>query len=677
MDISNFIHHNRERAFLVGDYSAYRTQLSRQLLKTRKNLGRTTKKNQKEPSTKIPISADDIGSSHEFARLQLLTAERAWTFAMAMKAAHGEGEQTVSGATRSHVLSRLCKAAKTAERLSTILKDEQSAAKATERDILEARAYACVLYGSLEFEKHVSKPPSDDSSVQKSTWQSCLSHFSTAHVIYTALLHATKLDVFKEMLGNVDPSIRYAAYQARYPRTLSPNQVAKQHFPRADVQLIKAVESFHPAALASEQAQAKVEAPDGELRDIPTTVTWRGRKAPIADASIGQALANTSLVIDKFRETTDKASSEAIGPHILKIIAAAYDDVLGAAQDTVDNVRRAIAELNREGVAESDSRMQDLRVTDLAVNYDLIAWRVGRNRVLISSATSESSSEGKWQRDDGLRFSPTKLSRKSKKKQAEHLDGKNNGPRTPSAPSEEEPVPKQLARLTARVKLFDLTLQSIDSAASLRGAARDPAFQNELAAKRVYFSTLRSLNIAISHRVLGREREALAVLDLANRRANAINVDHLATAITSPLDGLKLGVFPSQLTALQEHLNEATRKQHGLVALQEIIPPLSAQRNTLVNTAQSSAPKVAKPQTHQEPLIYHLDRYPEDGKVDLTNLVNYPPKVEPVPVKPIFLDLAWNYIDYPGRRQEEGAEEPEKPAEEQNKKKRGWFGFGR
>lgn len=69
--------------------------------------------------------------------------------------------------------------------------------------------------------------------------------------------------------------------------------------------------------------------------------------------------------------------------------------------------------------------------------------------------------------------------------------------------------------------------------------------------------------------------------------------------------------------------------------------------------------------------------------MDLQRLVEWPPKLKPVPVKPLFFDTAWNYIEYPGRASEvddsisgndgekmEGIEE-DKPTT------RGWFGFGR
>lgn len=87
----------------------------------------------------------------------------------------------------------------------------------------------------------------------------------------------------------------------------------------------------------------------------------------------------------------------------------------------------------------------------------------------------------------------------------------------------------------------------------------------------------------------------------------------------------------------------------------------------------------------QRPLIDKLGQYPSKG-VDLENIVSYPPKMEPIPIKPLFLDVAWNHVQYP---QKQGAKadvlqdktnakspEAEKQAEKQPAKK-GWFGFGR
>jgi signal recognition particle subunit SRP68 len=84
---------------------------------------------------------------------------------------------------------------------------------------------------------------------------------------------------------------------------------------------------------------------------------------------------------------------------------------------------------------------------------------------------------------------------------------------------------------------------------------------------------------------------------------------------------------------------------------------------------------------YKQPLVERLDEYPAKG-VDLQNLVSYPPKLEPVPVKPLFFDAAWNYIEYPGRELQSTAENGAKgggkaESKEQTQQKKGWFGFGR
>ncbi|KAG5983807.1 hypothetical protein E4U43_006232 [Claviceps pusilla] len=77
-------------------------------------------------------------------------------------------------------------------------------------------------------------------------------------------------------------------------------------------------------------------------------------------------------------------------------------------------------------------------------------------------------------------------------------------------------------------------------------------------------------------------------------------------------------------------------------------------------------------------LLESLDTYPT--RINLRNLVEFPPKLALIPVKPIFLDVAWNYIDYPGRTTQSSASpaaaETTNTSQEQPKKK-GWFGFGR
>jgi signal recognition particle subunit SRP68 len=322
--------------------------------------------------------------------------------------------------------------------------------------------------------------------------------------------------------------------------------------------------------------------------------------------------------------------------------ANAYDDILIASQDTVDATRRAIEELEKEGVAEGDARMQDLRVTNLAVNYDLISWRIGRNRVLIGT-------------DDGLTFpaNPPQKPRRPRK------DGKEWTER-------EEPTGRKLARLRERIALYDAILQSIDSVKELRGAVRDTGFVSELDGQRAYYQALKCLNLSHSYAFLSMPKEALA---LCNR---ALSLSSQATAAprssTSSTTAPKLAVTEKQSQNLKHNLENLTSHYRGLVALSQL------------SSNSDSASKAGL--TNAAPVVERLNEYPSSGSVDLKNLVTWPPKLKPVPVKPLFLDVAWNYVEYPGRAPAKQEPEPEKAQAEQAKPeqpaaKKGWFSFGR
>lgn len=65
MDITKFVHDFRESAFLLGDYSTYRAQVSRRLRIVQKKLGRATPKNAKY-AAKEHVTAEEIGRDIEY-----------------------------------------------------------------------------------------------------------------------------------------------------------------------------------------------------------------------------------------------------------------------------------------------------------------------------------------------------------------------------------------------------------------------------------------------------------------------------------------------------------------------------------------------------------------------------------------------------------------------------------
>lgn len=182
----------------------------------------------------------------------------------------------------------------------------------------------------------------------------------------------------------------------------------------------------------------------------------------------------------------------------------------------------------------------------------------------------------------------------------------------------------------------------------------------------------RCLAIGRSHSLLSNTKNALALfaraLDLSS---SVINLPSQSTTEKPP----NLEVTPSQASNLQNLLQALVAHHRALAELESL------------TTAAASAPKPPKP----APFVERLDEYPAlgSGGVDLLNLVTYPPRVEAVPVKPLFLDVAWNYIEYPGRTKSGergdsggkvngvGATVGDGRTEEKKESRKGWFGFGR
>jgi signal recognition particle subunit SRP68 len=359
-----------------------------------------------------------------------------------MREVHSADTKGITGPARSHIISRLHKATTYANHLSRLLADQVQTG-ATVEDVLEARAYAASLTGAREFEKQ--------------SWEACVKSYSEARIIYSALATSTKSDIFRDLLSDpVDPSIRYGAYQMRMPRTVAIPTIARKFFPRSDAELVLQVEKLDPDVLNDEP---KTKTASTESGATPKTITWRSRTVNLEDASIATSLASVSRAAGILSERLVSSASAQSRDR-----ASAYDDILIASQDTVDATKHAIDELSAEGVGQDDKRMQSLQITRTAVSYDMVSWRIGRNRVLIGER-------------DGAVLDTAQSNPLKKKK-----DNK---------PAKEETTGRTLAHLRENVVLYDSILQSIESIKELPGVAADSEFLEDIEAKYGYFSALK------------------------------------------------------------------------------------------------------------------------------------------------------------------------------------------
>jgi len=190
----------------------------------------------------------------------------------------------------------------------------------------------------------------------------------------------------------------------------------------------------------------------------------------------------------------------------------------------------------------------------------------------------------------------------------------------------EEVSGKKIGHLKEEIALYDAILQSLEQITNLPGVAADDAFTTELTSKASFFRALRASSIARSHALLGNRKNALALFHQAHK--------YIASAIptlpTGPSDpshkGLSVPI--SDATSLRDSLSGEVARYRALVEMD-------------VLTAKSDAGE------QHGVLLERLDQWP--NKVDFEKgIVQWPPKVQPVPAKPLFLDIAWNFVDYPG-----------------------------
>ncbi|KAH8150374.1 uncharacterized protein LAJ45_05585 [Morchella importuna] len=556
MDIISFVSNLRQEALLLGDYNAVRGMCSRRLATLRKRLGRA---NKKKFAQQPPLTAEDVGNDHTHIHLLLYSSERAYSHAMHLKSLLADDASTATPAMRAHSVSRLHKAYTHATALCTLLSDPVS--KATEKDVLEAHAYAASLRGSEAFEK--------------SHWEASIVAFSEARIIYSVLLNSNKNELYRDQLtSTIDPSIRYSAYQLQLPRNMGVATISRKYFPREQAEkVVTVIEALDPSIFSESDEDTPMAGTAGSV----SSVTWRSHSAPVDNAEISVALAGAQAVENAYYAKTpgEAASTEA------------FDDVLAAWQEAVDATKKAIDDLQAENVKMEDQRMQNLQLTSTVVNYSLICWRVARNRVMIQG-----------------------IAQGGKK-------GKKGGP---------EIRVKKLGHLKEEVALYDAILQSLEQVYDLPGVARDEEFTKELDSKKAYFSASKCAIIAQSHALLSNRRNALALL---NRALSYVSTPHVSSASIPSHKGLEID--SETASEIRTRLKGEVSRFQALVEMDNI------------------AAKTATKGGNSGVVLERLDKYPEGKDFDFENgIVQWPPKVSPVPVKPVFLDVAWNFIEYPG-----------------------------
>lgn len=197
-------------------------------------------------------------------------------------------------------------------------------------------------------------------------------------------------------------------------------------------------------------------------------------------------------------------------------------------------------------------------------------------------------------------------------------------------------------------RLYEIILQNLGELQSLPGLEDDLQYQQDIEAKAMAFKAFRCFYIALSLTGIRKWREAWSLYGRAQEyieKALALGKtlgwggDKSKVGNTSEILGGSTLVQELKKLLVDIEGQKFAAHAHGVLAGDEDGGPGA----NLTTTKSTSNQKTRKP------LIERLHEYVEDPALASTQdaLFHLPPDFKPVPCKPLFFDLAFNFVEFP------------------------------
>lgn len=172
-------------------------------------------------------------------------------------------------------------------------------------------------------------------------------------------------------------------------------------------------------------------------------------------------------------------------------------------------------------------------------------------------------------------------------------------------------------------RLYEIILQNVTELQQLTGMEEDEAYQDEIRSLSTTFRAFRCYYIAQTLVALKRWKEAVALYERSTKYANE--------ALTSASSA-----YTDELRALIKTIEGCKFSAHAYSVLEE---DASDEAGVLPGRAQKST----------KPLYERLSEYKEDATLHSKNpnVFKLTPDMEPIPCKPLFFDLALNFVELP------------------------------
>ncbi|XP_053694455.1 signal recognition particle subunit SRP68 [Sabethes cyaneus] len=174
-------------------------------------------------------------------------------------------------------------------------------------------------------------------------------------------------------------------------------------------------------------------------------------------------------------------------------------------------------------------------------------------------------------------------------------------------------------------RLYEIILQNVSEMQQLAGMESDAAYQSEIETLALSFKSFRCYYIAITLVALKRWREAVAMYERSTKYASEAVA---SKAISSDFD-------------LREELKQLVQTIEGC--------KFSAHANSVLEDDSEESVLYGRSTKTTKPLYERLSVYKEDASLNSRNpnVFKLTPEMQPIPAKPLFFDLALNFVEFP------------------------------
>ncbi|KAI1298295.1 signal recognition particle subunit srp68 [Mortierella claussenii] len=354
------------------EYGRYRHHCTQRLHRIRKTLGFTHGKDKSYVAR--PISAENV-TDEKFLHLLLFQAERAWGYAMEIKALSVALDDTRK---QSHYMNRLKKAAKTAQQLEDICSTKTGLVDV--RTTLDAQAYAALMSGYVLFEAQ--------------QWQGALEKFSAARAIYDklslagtshqeALCHAA--------MDEVDPNIKFCGYRLR---------LAKDGVVDVEelVKMSAANKGSGSDVLMREIEHLIDQTRKARAQDLES-ISWRSKTLPLRNSKLAKAILAAQETASELNHTEGESKEAQL---------ELFDKVLQAYAEAEKHVKKALKEdaIAAAKVKSSKSEQNTAELNMIAdfISYSSLRHAIDRNLLLAKDICNKLEGDEATDRNEDVQY---------------------------------------------------------------------------------------------------------------------------------------------------------------------------------------------------------------------------------------------------------------------------------